>query len=76
MKGYTSNPKIKKLFKVLSVIEDCHDTEISIVSRIQRVGKIMPLVESLDAEFKILATAAIVRWLGQAAALNGIYLSW
>lgn len=65
MKGYTSNQKVKRLFKVLSVIEDCHDVEIPFVTRIRSVGKIMPLVETLDAEYKLLATAAIVRWLGQ-----------
>ncbi|SMF17355.1 hypothetical protein [Pseudobacteriovorax antillogorgiicola] len=80
LKGYTSSTKFKKLFKVLTAIEECYDIHIPMISRVKKIGKIMPVIESLEAEYRILALAGIVRWMGQrqkqmAAIFHGEYQS-
>ncbi|SMF18689.1 hypothetical protein SAMN06296036_106195 [Pseudobacteriovorax antillogorgiicola] len=65
LKGYTNNSKFKKLFKVLSAIEEAYDVNIPIITRVNKIGRIMPIIETLEAEYRILALASIVRFLNQ-----------
>lgn len=53
----------KRCLKVLQGIEDCYDTTLPIELRLRKVGGLMSYIENLDAEYKLLALAAIVRWL-------------
>ncbi|MFW7378796.1 MAG: hypothetical protein ACOH5I_08320 [Oligoflexus sp.] len=53
----------KRCLKVLQGIEDCYDTTLPIELRLRKVGGLMNYIENLDAEYKLLALAAVVRWL-------------
>ncbi len=64
-KWRTNNIKIKKIFKVLSVIEEAYDVNIPFLTRVNKIGRTMPIIESLEAEYRILALACIVRFFNQ-----------
>jgi hypothetical protein len=57
------NHSFKRHFKVLQGIEDSYDTTLPIEVRLRKVGTLMGYIENLDAEFRLLALAAIARWL-------------
>ena len=65
LKGYTSNSKYKKILKVISAIEDCYDVDTPLADRVNKIGKIMPVIETLEAEYKVLALSAVVRFFNQ-----------
>ncbi len=65
LKGFTNSSKSKKLLKVLATIEEAYDSNIPIITRVNKIGRIMPIVETLEAEYRILALASIVRFFNQ-----------
>ncbi|SMF59350.1 hypothetical protein [Pseudobacteriovorax antillogorgiicola] len=65
LKSETNNVRFKKLFKVLSAIEDAYDTNVPMVKRIDKIGRVMAVIETLEAEYRILSLAAILRFLNQ-----------
>lgn len=65
LKKQASQPRIKKAMKVLSVIEECHDSGIPLNNRVKKVGAVMPTVMALEAEYRLLAFAALTRFFNQ-----------
>lgn len=65
LKGHTGSAKAKKLLKVLATIEEAYDSNIPIITRVNKIGRVMPIIETLEAEYRILALASIVRFFNQ-----------
>lgn len=53
----------KRCFKVLQGIEDAYDASLPIDIRLRKAGALMSQIEQLDSEYRLLALAAMVRWL-------------
>ena len=65
MKSSSRNTRHNNLIKVLSTVLECHDASTPIVRRIEKVGMVMPIIETLEAEYKLLALAALLRFFNQ-----------